>query len=62
LLIPEHYILRMLYSKGISLAELGVPATDNSNVETDHRKIWQKFAEHFYLFRATPSGLWLKAE
>ncbi len=30
--------------------------------ETDHRKIWQLFAEHFYLFQGTPSGLWLKDE
>ncbi len=27
--------------------------------EPDHRKIWQTFAEHFYLFRGTPTGIWL---
>ena len=26
----------------------------------DHRKIWQAFADNFYLFRGTPSGIWLK--
>jgi glucuronate isomerase len=31
-------------------------------VEQDHRKIWQTFAEHFHLFRGTPSGTWLAAE
>jgi glucuronate isomerase len=31
-------------------------------VERDHRKIWQIFAEHFYLFRGTPSGVWLNSE
>ena len=28
-------------------------------MESDHRKIWQRFAEHYYLFRGTPSGAWL---
>jgi glucuronate isomerase len=31
-------------------------------VETDPRRIWQRFAEHFYLFRGTPTGLWLADE
>ena len=52
----------MLYSQGIPLEDLGVPTCDGTPVETDHRRIWQRFAEHFYLFRGTPSGLWLAAE
>jgi glucuronate isomerase len=62
LLIPDHYVFRMLYSQGISLEEMGVPRTDGGAVEQDHRKIWQTFAEHFYLFRGTPTGLWLTHE
>ncbi len=31
-------------------------------VEKDHRKIWQLFADHFYLFKGTPSGIWLAHE
>jgi glucuronate isomerase len=31
-------------------------------VESDPRKIWQLFAENFYLFRGTPTGLWLTYE
>ncbi len=58
-IIPDHYVFRMLYSQGVPLEELGIPARDGSPVETDHRRIWQKFAEHFYLFRGTPTGLWL---
>ena len=61
-IIPDHYVFRMLYSQGIPLEELGVPARDSKPVETDHRRIWQRFAEHFYLFHGTPSGLWLAAE
>ncbi len=62
LIIPDHYVFRMLYSQGISPDRVGIPRRDGKPVETDHRKIWQIFADHFYLFRATPSGLWLNHE
>ena len=62
LIIPDHYIFRMLYSQGVALEELGIPRRDGAPVERDHRKIWQTFAEHFYLFRATPTGIWLNQE
>lgn len=62
LIIPDHYVTRMLYSQGVSLEALGVPRLDGGAVETDHRKIWQTFADNFYLFRGTPSGAWLAAE
>ena len=58
-IIPDHYVFRMLYSQGVALEDLGIPSRDGTPVETDHRTIWQRFAEHFYLFRGTPSGLWL---
>lgn len=62
LLIPDHYIFRMLYSQGVPLEDLGIPRADGAPVETDHRKIWQTFAEHYYLFRGTPTGMWLAQE
>ena len=61
-IIPDHYVVRMLYSQGVPLDALGIPTRDGTPVETDHRRIWQLFAEHFYLFRATPTGLWLTDE
>ena len=61
-LIPDHYIFRMLYSQGISLERLGIPTIDGTEVETDHRQIWQVFADNFYLFRGTPTGMWLTQE
>lgn len=61
-IIPDHYVFRMLYSYGVPLEALGLPRRDGGPVETDHRKIWQTFAEHFHLFRGTPSGLWLAHE
>ncbi len=62
LIIPDHYIFRMLYSQGIKMESLGIPAVDGSEVEKDHRKIWQIFADNFYLFNGTPSGVWLMHE
>jgi glucuronate isomerase len=61
-IIPDHYVFRMLYSQGISLESLGIPRVDGGPVEQDHRKIWQIFADHFYLFRGTPTGAWLAHE
>jgi glucuronate isomerase len=60
LILPDHYIYRMLYSQGIALEALGLDPGDGSPVETDHTRIWQTFAEHFYLFRGTPTRLWLE--
>lgn len=62
LLIPDHYIFRMLYSQGIALERLGLARQDTGEVERDHRRIWQLFADHFYLFRGTPTGMWLAHE
>ena len=62
LIVPDHYLFRMLYSRGVPMESLGVPTRDGSPVETDPRKIWQRFAEHYYLFRGTPSGAWLDHE
>jgi glucuronate isomerase len=61
-ILPDHYVFRMLCSQGISMESLGIPRRDDGEVETDHRKIWQIFAESFHLFRGTPTGLWLTHE
>lgn len=61
-LIPDHYLFRMLYSQGISMESLGIPTIDGTKVETDPRKIWQIFADNFYLLRGTPSSVWLAYE
>ncbi|OOY18299.1 glucuronate isomerase [Thioclava sp. DLFJ4-1] len=56
---PDHYVFRMLHSQGVPLEALGVPRVDGGETETDGRKIWRLFAEHYHLFRATPSRIWL---
>lgn len=53
LIRPDHYLVRMLYSQGIEPARLGIGA------EADRRQVWRLFAEHYYLFAGTPTGIWL---
>ena len=62
IITPDHYILRMLYSRGVPLEALGVAPIDGKppNAERDPRKIWQTFADHWKLFRATPTRAWLE--
>jgi glucuronate isomerase len=56
---PDHYLLRMLYSQGVSLEILGVPPLEGPWTPPDPRAVWRCFAEHYALFRATPSRAWL---
>ncbi|MGB8581274.1 MAG: glucuronate isomerase [Candidatus Sulfotelmatobacter sp.] len=51
----DHYIFRMLYSQGVSLEELEIGHAELKNP----RKVWRIFANHYYLFRGTPTRLWL---
>jgi len=55
---PDHYLLRMLYSQGISLEALGL-APVGGEAGSDRRAIWKLFARNYHLFRGTPSRLWL---
>ncbi|MDC0042855.1 glucuronate isomerase, partial [Paracoccaceae bacterium] len=57
--VPDHYVLRMLVSQGLTLNELGVQTLDGSVFENDPKKIWKKFSENYYLFRGTPTAMWL---
>jgi glucuronate isomerase len=52
---PDHYVSRMLYSQGVSLEDLEIGQPELK----DARKIWRIFAGHYYLFRGTPTRLWL---
>lgn len=57
--VPDHYVFRMLYSRGVPLEALGVPRVDGGEVETDGRAIWRLFCAHWHLFRGTPTRMWL---
>jgi glucuronate isomerase len=56
---PDHYIFRMLYSQGIPLESLGIPEADGKAADVDPRQVWRIFAQHYYLFRGTPTRLWI---
>ena len=58
LIIPDHYVFRMLYSQGVPLEDLGISRADGGAIEQDPRAIWRRFADHYNLFRGTPSRLW----
>ena len=45
----------MLYSQGVSLDDLEIGVAEMK----DPRRIWRIFAEHYYLFRGTPTRMWL---
>ena len=45
----------MLEALGIEPAS----STGESPTERDSRRIWQLFAEHYFLFRGTPTAAWL---
>ena len=48
----------MLYSQGVSLESLGIPQVDGKE-NADPREVWRIFARHYYLFRGTPTRLWI---
>ena len=52
---PDHYVYRMLYSQGIPLEDLEI----GQPVMKDPRKVWRIFAKHYFLFRGTPTRVWL---
>jgi glucuronate isomerase len=52
---PDHYIFRMLYSQGVSLEDLEIGRLALKNP----RSAWRIFDSHYYLFRGTPTRMWL---
>ncbi len=54
LLVPDHYVFRMLYSQGVPMEALGV-----GGALVDPRAAWRLFAERYHVFRGTPSRMWL---
>ncbi len=55
LVTPDHYVFRLLYSHGFSLASLGI----GPGAESDPRQVFRRFASHWPAFLGTPSALWL---
>ena len=51
LMSPDHYILRMLHSQGVSYESLAVNSPEAN---------WQVLAQNWKLFRSTPSRIWFQ--
>lgn len=68
LIIPDHYLVRMIVSQGTSpdgVAHMGVAPVDPASgvsPRTDHRAIWRTFCENWHLFRGTPTRYWMEHE
>ncbi|MCW3159047.1 glucuronate isomerase [Micropruina sonneratiae] len=61
LVVPDHYLLRMLVSQGVSLPELGVGSLEGSlPAEADPRAIWRRFCAGWKHFRGTPTRFWME--
>lgn len=58
---PDHYVTRMIHSRGIPLERLGVPVRDQHST-AEPREIWRLFCEHWKYFRGTPSRYWIESE
>ena len=56
LVIPDHYVFRMLHSQGIALRDLGIGVAPQ---ERDPRAIFRRFASNWHLFLGTPSHIWI---
>ncbi|CUH52595.1 glucuronate isomerase [Shimia marina] len=56
LIHPDQGVLRMLYSQGVSLEDLGVGVAAH---QREGRAIFRTFARHFHKFRGTPTDLWM---
>jgi len=52
---PDHYVYRMLYSQGVSLEDLEIGEPELK----DARAVWRIFASRYFLFRGTPTRMWL---
>jgi glucuronate isomerase len=61
LVVPDHYVTRMLVSQGVSPDRLGLPRQDGVRT-AEPRDIWREFCSHWHLFLGTPSRYWLEHE
>lgn len=55
LIVPDHYVLRLLHAHGISLDRLG-----RGDGNADARAIWREFAGSWHLFAGTPVRSWFE--
>lgn len=57
LVTPDHYLFRMLYSRGVPLEDLGIGHAEGTR---DSREIFRILARHWDAFLGTPTRMWLE--
>ncbi|MGP9536594.1 glucuronate isomerase [Brachybacterium sp. AOP43-C2-M15] len=57
---PDHYVNRLLHSRGVDLADLGVGQGPLD--ESASRRAWHLLAEHWHAYAGTPSRYWMEHE
>ncbi|HEX7349810.1 glucuronate isomerase [Brachybacterium sp.] len=57
---PDHYVNRLMHSRGVDLADLGVGQGPLD--EAASRKAWALLAEHWHAYAGTPSRYWMEHE
>ncbi|GAA2236368.1 glucuronate isomerase [Promicromonospora sukumoe] len=62
LVVPDHYLTRMLVSQGANLPELGVGPAGAPGFEADPREIFRRFCAGWKHFRGTPTRYWTEHE
>lgn len=62
LVVPDHYLTRMLVSQGAKLPELGVGPAGAPGFESDPREIFRRFCAGWKHFRGTPTRYWMEHE
>ncbi|WGL51094.1 glucuronate isomerase [Nocardioides sp. BP30] len=60
LVVPDHYLVRMLLSQGVAPESLGLHRPDGTTAAVDPREVWRAFASRWHLFRGTPTRFWLE--
>jgi len=63
IVVPDHYLVRLLVSQGLRNEQLGVrPVAEGTGVvvEEDPREIWRRFCSGWKHFRGTATRFWLE--
>lgn len=58
LVVPDHYVLRLLHASGVPLEELGVG--QGTLDEAAARTAWRRLCENYHVFRGTPVRYWFE--
>ena len=63
LVVPDHYVTRLLHAHGVGLDALGIPRRDGGPTRpAAPREVWRALCERWGAFAGTPSRYWLECE